>query len=80
MSRSLWVAVLMSLVLAGCGGKAAATPTAVPIEQVPPNVTLHGVPLGGGGQRVGDYAVWLTSAGAPSKGNVQAGGGGSRQN
>lgn len=71
MRRNLWAAVVLGLVLAGCGGSAPATPAAIPIEQLPPSVTLNGAPLGGGGQRVGDYAVWLTSAAAPGQGEAQ---------
>ena len=71
MNRIVWIILVAGLVLAGCGGSATATPTPIPIKQVPPNVALNGVPLGSGGQRVGDYAVWLTSASAPGKGDVQ---------
>jgi hypothetical protein len=71
MRRNRWVAVVIGLVLAGCGGSAPATPTAIPIKQLPPNVALNGTPLGDGGQRVGDYAVWLTSATEPGRGDAQ---------
>ena len=71
MRRSLWVVLVMGLVLAGCGGSAPAPPAAIPIEHLPPDVTLNGAPLGGGGQRAGEYAVWLTSAAAPRPGEAQ---------
>ena len=69
MKRLLSV-LLIGLILVGCGS--AATPAPVPqtINQPPANVKLSGTLLGSG-LRVGDYAVWLTSAAEPTRGKAQ---------
>lgn len=65
------VVVIGLLFSAGCAGSpAAATPTPQIVEQLPPGVTLNGVPLGQSGLKVGDYTVWLASTAAPQRGDV----------
>lgn len=70
MKRSLLL-LLVSVMIAGCAGATTTTTSGpLPIEAVPPDVKLNGVALGDG-LRVGDYAVWLTSAEAPQRGTAQ---------
>ncbi|HZY40458.1 MAG TPA: FixH family protein [Anaerolineae bacterium] len=70
MKRSLWV-LLLAIVAAGCAGTSSTTTSAPsPVNAVPAGVKLTGTPLGEG-LRVGDYAVWLTSADAPRRGAAQ---------
>ena len=68
MKRGLGV-ILAVLLLAGCGG-AATTPEPLPVKHLPAGVQLNGRALGDG-QRVGDYAVWLSSAADPTVGTAQ---------
>jgi len=68
MKRGISV-VLAVLLLAGCGGTAT-TPEPLPVKHLPTGVQLNGRALGDG-QRVGDYAVWLSSAADPTVGNAQ---------
>ena len=69
MKRSLmWL--LLSVMIAGCAAATTTTSGPLPIDSVPTDVKLNGVALGNG-LRVGDYAVWLTSAEAPKRGTAQ---------
>lgn len=62
MKRSLLL-LLLALVTASCAGTSSAPPS-IP---APAGVKLTGTLLGAG-LRVGEYAVWLTSAVAPTRG------------
>ena len=69
MKRSLmWL--LLSVMIAGCAATTTTTSGPLPIDSVPADVKLYGVALGNG-LRMGDYAVWLTSAEAPKRGTAQ---------
>jgi hypothetical protein len=68
MKQTLLILVLLAIVTAGCGSSAAPEPQAV--KDLPANVQLNGTALGDG-LRVGEYAVWLTSATTPAKGTAQ---------
>ncbi len=63
--------VLIGLLLsAGCGGSLTATPEPQIVNQLPPGITLKGIPLVNNGLKVGDDTVWLASAAQPRPGSV----------
>ena len=71
MKRFLWVTVWVAMIVAGCASASGTpTPEPLPANALPAGVKLNGPALGDG-LRVGEYAVWLTSADAPKRGTAQ---------
>jgi hypothetical protein len=71
MKRLICCSIVMALLI-GCASSATATPTPLSLTDIPPSITTSGAPLGGGGLRVGNVAVWLFAASVPPPiGNAQ---------
>ncbi len=62
--------MLAAIIATGCAGATTTTPEPLPANSLPADVKLNGTALGNG-LRVGDYAIWLTSADAPERGTAQ---------